>query len=235
MTLFTTVDVSRHRPDSVCAAELRATERDLWSLAVGTAFAVVLLSPVRHYFGGHCGERQGGKDRKDQDRKDQDRKEQNRRKFAKDSFPLSTYPMFSEDRKDRVRVPHVAGFTAEGERIVPHYSHFGAGGLNQVRKQIARMVRQGRGAEIAQRYADSLAEQHGRHRRREADIVRVEVVRSRYVFDTYFGGNVVPQTETVHARAEVGGTAVAVSAIRSDVTQESELEGEQDVEQEAAR
>lgn len=180
--------------------------RDLWALAAGAAFAAALLSPVRHYFNG------------------QDKNEQ-------DSFPLSTYPMFSENRKDRARVPHVAGFTADGERVVPHYSHFGAGGLNQVRKQVARMVRQGRAAEVAQRYADSLAAQRRRldprgtgpgavRRRREAAIVRIEVVRSRYFFDTYYAGNTTPQTETVHARADVGGAAVAVEATRTDRDQD---------------
>lgn len=186
-----------------------ATERDLWALAAGAAFAAVLLSPVRHYFSA----------------------DPQRAKSEHDSFPLSTYPMFSDDRKDRTRIPHVAGFTADGRRVTPHYSHFGAGGLNQVRKQITRMVRQGRGVEVAQRYADSLAEQQRRpattgqgpgalRRRKEADIVRVEVVRSRYFFDTYYAGNTTPQTETVHARAEVGGTAVAVSQTRRDADQD---------------
>ncbi len=179
-----------------------ATSRDLWALAAGALFAAVLLSPVRHYV--------NGKD-----------------KVEQDSFPLSTYPMFSDNRKDRTRIPHVAGFTADGERIVPHYGHFGAGGLNQVRKQVARMVRQGRAVEVAQRYADALAEQRrwpaprgagpgAVRRRREAGIVRVEVVRSRYFFDTYYAGNTTPQVETVHARADVWGTAAAVSETRTD-------------------
>jgi hypothetical protein len=183
-----------------------ATSRDLWALAAGTALAAVLLSPVRHYF--------NGKD-----------------KTEEDSFPLSTYPMFSDNRKDRTRIPHVAGFTADGERIVPHYGHFGAGGLNQVRKQVTRMVRQGRAAEVAQRYADALAAQRQRpaprgegpgavRRRREAAIVRLEVVRSRYFFDTYYAGNTTPQVETVHARADVGGSAVAVSETRTDPAQD---------------
>jgi hypothetical protein len=183
----------------------RAAERDVWALVAGVVFAAVVLSPVRHYF--------NGKD-----------------KLKEDSFPLSTYPMFSDNRKDRTRIPHVAGFTADGVRIVPHHSHFGAGGLNQVRKQITRMVRQGRSVEVAQRYADSLAGQRQRplagrgsgaqRRRTEAGIVRVEVVRSRYFFDTYYDGNTIPQTETVHARAEVGGTAVAVSETRTDPAQD---------------
>lgn len=178
------------------------TVRDAWALAGGVAFAAVLLAPLRHHWSA-------------------DRTAKNTR----DSFPLSTYPMFSEDRKAHARVPHVAGFSAEGERILPHHQHFGAGGLNQVRKQIARMVRQGRAVEVAQRYADSLQAQRGRstrgtspgaaRRRREAPIVRVEVVRSRFAFDAYYAGDTLPQTETVHARCAVGGTAEAVSLTRA--------------------
>lgn len=181
-----------------------ATARDGWALAAGAALAAALLSPLRHYWSA-------------------DRRAKNTR----DSFPLSTYPMFSEDRKGSARVPHVVGSTAEGERVLPHHKHFGAGGLNQVRKQIARMVRQGRATEVAQRYADALAAQNARgqttgtgpgstRRRQEARILSVEVVRSRFVFDTYYAGHTAPQTETVHARCAVGGTAEPVSLTRTE-------------------
>ena len=52
-------------------------------------------------------------------------------------------------------------------------------------------------------------------RRREAPIVRVEVVRSRFAFDAYYAGDTLPQTETVHARCAVGGTAESVSLTRA--------------------
>ena len=177
------------------------TGRDALALAGGVAFAAVLLAPLRHYWSA-------------------DRNAKNTR----DSFPLSTYPMFSEDRKDRAWVPHVVGYTAGGERVLPHHQHFGAGGLNQVRQQIARMVRKGRAVEVAQRYADALHAQRDRsargsgpgavRRRKEAAIVRVEVVRSRFHFDTYYAGTTEPQTETVNARCTVGGTAEAVQPTR---------------------
>src|SRR3954449_7302753 len=103
------------------------TGRDLVALASYAAFAALLLSPVRHYVG--------------------PMKQVNKAKNERDSFPLSTYPMFSADRQGRVTVPHVVGFTAAGERIIPHYSHFGAGGLNQVRRQISKAIREGRATE----------------------------------------------------------------------------------------
>src|SRR5699024_10288365 len=99
------------------------TARDLCARAGYTALAVVLLAALRHYAGKP--------------------KQVRRAKFKHDSFPLSTYPMFSTDRKGRIIVPHVVGLTAEGERILLHHRHYGTGGLNQVRKQIARGVRGG--------------------------------------------------------------------------------------------
>lgn len=162
-------------------------DRDLWAVVGYAAFAGVLLSPLRHYIGTP--------------------KQVKHAKFARDSFPLSTYPMFSADRKGRIIVPHVVGMTADGERIVLHYRHFGTGGLNQVRKQIARGVRRGDAAKIAQRYADALAVSK---RRRDATIVRVLVVRSRFQFNDYFSNTAqakVPEKETVYAQCLVGGTA----------------------------
>ncbi|WP_156832028.1 hypothetical protein [Yaniella halotolerans] len=180
------------------------TPRDLWALAGYVAFAGVLLAPLRHYVGTP--------------------KQVRRAKFKRDSFPLSTYPMFSTDRKGRIIVPHVVGITADGERICLHHRHYGAGGVNQVRKQVARGVRRGHAAAIAQRYADSLAAEHrqGRlngsspgaiRRRREAAVVEVLVVRSRFIFDDYFATGEqpsLPKEETVRARCVVGGFAERV-------------------------
>lgn len=170
---------------------------DLLRLGGLAVLAAAVIAPVRHYTG--------------------PMKKVNRAKIDEDSFPLSTFPMFSEDRKGRVIVPHVVGLTADDRRILPHYSHYGAGGLNQVRKQIARDVREGRAVVVAQRYADSLAAPRRRNgstetgtvrmREYEDTIVRLEVVRSRFVFDEYFAGSTVPDSETVFARCEVGGAA----------------------------
>lgn len=163
------------------------TNRDLWALAGYTAFAGVLFAPLRHYVGTP--------------------KEVKRNKIEHDSFPISTYPMFSADRKGRVTVPHVVGITSDWQRIPLHYRHYGTGGLNQVRKQIARGVRRGDAAKIAQRYANSVAKSP---RRNEVDVIRVLVVRSRFSFDDYFSTNApskLPIRESIHAQCEVGGTA----------------------------
>lgn len=174
------------------------TMRDKLALAGYALFAGVLLSPIRHYFG--------------------DIKKVTIEKNEQDSFPLSTYPMFSAERKGKVIIPHVIGITADQERVIPHYHHFGLGGLNQVRRQISQALREDRALEVAQHYADSLAAQRTRRPRpgtkrgdraiRENAIVEVRVVRARYVFDEWFAGQRVPSKEAVHASCEVGGIAV---------------------------
>lgn len=163
------------------------TERDLLALAGCAVFAGILFAPLRHYAGSP--------------------KAVQRQKVEHDSFPVSTYPMFSADRKGRVTVPHVVGLTATGQRRPLHYRHYGTGGLNQVRKQLARALRRGAAADVAQRYADSLAVSA---RRKDQDIVTVLVVRSRFAFDDYFAPeqpDTTPFRETVHARCDVGGQA----------------------------
>lgn len=179
-TLFLTAKKTRNRGAPV-------TEQDLLALAGCAVFAGVLLSPLRHYVG--------------------NQKTVQRNKVAYDSFPISTYPMFSADRKGRVTVPHVIGVTATGQRRPVHYRHYGTGGLNQVRKQVARAIRQGVAATVAQRYADALA---ASKRSKDAEIVTVLVVRSRFSFDTYFDRqhpDTTPFRETVYARCDVGGKA----------------------------
>jgi hypothetical protein len=171
------------------------TAKDLWAVAGYAMFAGILLSPLRHYVGTP--------------------KQVKHKKFAHDSFPLSTYPMFSTDRKGRVTVPHVIGITADGQRVPLHYRHYGTGGLNQVRKQIARAVRRGDAAQIAQRYADALASPTRTLRRSEAAVQRVLVVRSRFSFDAYFdqdAPSTTPVRETIHAQCDVGGTAELLEA-----------------------
>ena len=196
-------------PSSTLPPAPAPTARDVWGIVAGAAGVAVLLWPLRAY----AGPQLSGKDAP---------------KFRLDSFPLSTYPMFSEHRGRSTYVPHVIGLTGAGERVIPHARHFGGGGLNQVRKQVSRAIRRGDAALVAQTYADSLAAQRaareggrpsggsgGPRRRHEAAVQQVEVVRSRFRFDDYYGGDVLPHRETVLARCEVGGTAVAVREKRT--------------------
>lgn len=173
---------SKKRPRAV-----PVTERDLLALAGCAVFAGILFAPLRHYAGSPLAVR--------------------RKKVERDSFPVSTYPMFSADRNGKVTVPHVIGLTATGQRRPLHYRHYGTGGLNQVRKQIARAIRHGAADDVAQRYADSLA---ASKRAKDRQIVTVVVVRSRFRFADYFDQHTpdtTPLRETQHARCEVGGRA----------------------------
>lgn len=196
------------RPPAPTAAP-EPTARAAWALGLGAAAVAVALWPLRAYAGSHLSGTEAPK-------------------FRLDSFPLSTYPMFSEHRGRSAHVPHVIGLTAEGERVIPHHRHFGTGGLNQTRKQVARAFRRGDAAVVVQDYADALARQNealggavptgygpgSTRRRREAAIVTVEAVRSRFRFDEYMAGQRLPQREQVLARCAVGGRAEAVQERR---------------------
>ncbi|WP_043847730.1 hypothetical protein [Crystallibacter crystallopoietes] len=118
----------------------------------------------------------------------------------RDGFPLSCYPMFSAKRKQHGRVTHLIGYDAEGTRRILHYSYLGAGGMNQVRRQVRRLAMAGRGEELAVKAADALAD---RNRKAEAAVVRVEVVTGRYNYEQFFAGNRAPKSEIVHGSAVV--------------------------------
>lgn len=113
-----------------------------------------------------------------------------------DDFPLSYYPMFSAKRGRTGVVHHLVGIDEDGgEHILPH-TLLGAGGLNQVRRQIAARVRQGRADLVAEAAGRALAEaEQARYRR----IVRVQVVTSKHRYDDYFNGHTTPLSRTVHA------------------------------------
>jgi hypothetical protein len=116
-----------------------------------------------------------------------------------DGFPLSWYPMFSAKRRRRMSVTHAVGVTADGSRHFLPFETLGPGGVNQVRRQLHRVaVREAR----ADAYAGVLA---GRVAcsRDWADVVRVEVVRTRFDLDNCLISRQVDGESTVLASAEV--------------------------------
>lgn len=122
----------------------------------------------------------------------------------RDGFPLSYYPMFSEKRGRDGIVHHLVGFDATGaERVVPH-GFIGSGGLNQVRRQINRQVREGRAAALAEQVARRIA---GASDPRVAGLVRLQVVTSRHRYAEFFAGDRTPRSRTVHAEVPVPGPA----------------------------
>ncbi|MDQ3763441.1 MAG: hypothetical protein M3460_17975 [Actinomycetota bacterium] len=116
-----------------------------------------------------------------------------------DGFPLSWYPMFSTKRQRRAWVTYAVGVQDDGGRRYLPCGALGPGGLNQVRRQLYRVaVREKR----SQAYADALA---GRLSRRPdcRDLVRVEILRTRFDLDTCLLNRVVYGEEKVLASAPV--------------------------------
>nr|MDQ3611509.1 hypothetical protein [Actinomycetota bacterium] len=93
-------------------------------------------------------------------------------------------------------VTHLVGLDARGGRHLLPHTLVGPGGLNQVRRQLRRLVRRGRAEQVCRDVARRLAADTGR---RHAHIVEVRVVTGRYHFDDYFAGRRDPVAERVDA------------------------------------
>ena len=126
--------------------------------------------------------------------------QENWRKNPRDSFPLSYYPMFSAKRRPIETFNYLVGHDAKGKRYLIRHSFAGHGGLNAVRRQINKKVREKRSDEIAQMVAKRLAE---REEGKWSKIVRVDVVTGRYVVDDYFHGRKEPVSEKIKASCPV--------------------------------
>lgn len=125
-----------------------------------------------------------------------------RRQEARDSFPFSHYPMFSAPRKDTVGLVHMLGRREDGTSTPLHHGYLGPGGLNQVRRQIRRRVREGDGQLLAERAATELAR---RDRPEDRDVRRVDVVRARYSYPAFLAGSRTPLRIRVAGSAPVPG------------------------------
>jgi hypothetical protein len=125
---------------------------------------------------------------------------QNWRTPPRDSFPLSYYPMFTLERAETTRVTHLAGFDVEGNRYLIPYASVGPGGLNQVRRQINRIVERGDADDLCRSVARRIARNN---REATTNIVALEVVSGTYSLTDYFTGNQIPAVERVHATCRV--------------------------------
>lgn len=118
----------------------------------------------------------------------------------RDGFPLSYYPMFSEKRGRTGTVNHLVGLDANGDEIIVPHHYAGAGGLNQVRRQITRHVSQGRADRVARTVARRITNSRDPLMR---SIERVQVVTSKHRYDDFFAGNRTPRSRRVRAEAPV--------------------------------
>ncbi|MBX2892954.1 MAG: hypothetical protein KF734_18735 [Saprospiraceae bacterium] len=108
---------------------------------------------------------------------------ENWRRKPKDSFPLSYFPMFSHKRDSTYSVNYFIGYDADGQSLLVPYRYVGTGGFNQVRRQINKKVKQGKGASVIGKVARRLskAEQPPYD-----GLVRVALVTGTYHLDSYF-------------------------------------------------
>jgi hypothetical protein len=125
---------------------------------------------------------------------------ENWRPRSKDSFPLSHYPMFSATRSDSVRITYLLGLDSAGGRHLVSHRQVGPGGLDQVRRQIARIARRGDPDSLCRRVAAKLAAWDATYLRQVSE---VRVVTGSYRLSDYLGGAMVPFAEREHASCDV--------------------------------
>lgn len=126
--------------------------------------------------------------------------QENWQKKPKDSFPLSYYPMFSARREAVETFYYALGIDAEGERHQIPYKMIGDGGGNQVRRQLRKIMNEGRAPELARSIARKLARSDSE---RWSKIVTIQVCRGKYAVDDFFRGKKEPVSETITGSAPV--------------------------------
>jgi hypothetical protein len=117
--------------------------------------------------------------------------------FQGDSFPVSTYPMFATARSSEVVMPHALAFTADGEERRVRPADIANDEVIQAFETLRQAIRQGAAAvdELCAHIAGNVA--------RHGDVVRVQVVTSRYDALEYFSGHREPVERWVDAECEV--------------------------------
>jgi hypothetical protein len=116
-----------------------------------------------------------------------------------DDFPLSFYPMFSEERSDTQQVNYLVGLDSRGQRFLIPYQYAGPGGMNQVRRQINKLVERGDAVKLCQTVATRVA----RAGSRLPELRTVEVTTGTFRHSEYFTGRQAPLAERVGARCSV--------------------------------
>ena len=123
---------------------------------------------------------------------------ENLRNEPRDGFPLSYYPMFSYRRGEDYTVDHLFGLDATGGRSFISFAHVGNGGHNQVRRQVRRIVSEGRAPGLCRRVARRIAPLS-----RYEDVEQLLVVSARYGIDPWFAGQREPIQVTIRSRCRV--------------------------------
>jgi hypothetical protein len=117
----------------------------------------------------------------------------------RDDFPLSYYPMFSFDKADRQRVTYLVAYDADGSRFLLPYWYAGQGGMNQVRRQMNKLVDRGQSSRLCR----SVASRAARAGDLPKSLVNVQVVTGTFLMSEFFTGNRVPASENVRATCTI--------------------------------
>src|ERR1051326_6890547 len=126
--------------------------------------------------------------------------QQNWRENPRDNFPLSYYPMFSARREAVETFYYLVGHDARGARHYIRYKLIGSGGGNQVRRQLRKIINDGRAPELARAVAKRLARQKNSP---WSDIVSVSVCKGKFAVDDFFHGRKEPVQEQVKGSCAV--------------------------------
>jgi len=126
--------------------------------------------------------------------------QQNWRKNPRDNFPLSYYPMFNAKREAVETFYYVLGSDEQGKRYQIPHRMIGEGGNNQVRRQLRKIINEGRAPALAQSVAKKVARNQNEPWSR---IVTVQVCRGNYAVDDFFHGRKEPVSETVTGSSPV--------------------------------
>lgn len=117
----------------------------------------------------------------------------------RDDFPLSYYPMFTFEKTDRQRVTYLVVYDSAMNRFRLPYWYAGLGGMNQVRRQINKLVDRGQAGRLCRNVASRVA----RSEELSPDLAAVEVVTGYFLMTQFFAGDRTPIAETVRAQCLV--------------------------------
>ena len=108
--------------------------------------------------------------------------------------------MFSARREAKETFFYVVGRDGQGGRHYVPYKMIGSGGGNQVRRQLRRIINEGRAPELAHTVARRLARQENAP---WSEIARVEVCKGKFDVSDFFHGHKDPVEEQVKGASEV--------------------------------
>ena len=125
---------------------------------------------------------------------------QNFRADPDDGFPFSYYPMFTARRGEDTGLIHPVGVRADGSEVDLHYRFADDGGMNQVRRQIRKRVRNGQADLLCEEIARNVAASRDPA---VSDVVEVQLVDDDYHIRNFFAGQQEPHRRKVLVRCLV--------------------------------